>query len=173
MKKILALTLAFALAFCLCGCALTGGESSDPTPSEPASSNNSSSDEVSSEESSKEESSKEESSQPEAPKGEDALLVCPMEGSMYNTASITLKPDFTFEMEINLLSGFGNAKGSYEIGENKVITCNVSTVDFEGFTGDDIKAFELQPKGSDGYTIRFLDVEFVGALNDGAVFTKQ
>lgn len=168
MKKILALTLAFVLAFCLCGCALTGGESGDPTPSAPASSNNSSSNEVSSEE-----SSKDESSQPEAPKGEDALLVCPMEGSMYNTASITLKPDFTFEMEINLLSGFGNAKGSYEIGENKVITCNVSEVDFEGFTGDDIEAFELQPKGTDGYTIRFLDVEFVGALNDGAVFTKQ
>jgi hypothetical protein len=95
-----------------------------------------------------------------------------MEGSQYVTASITMKSDSTFEMQVNLYEGFGNLKGTYEKGEYGVITFNVTEKDFSGFAGDTVQAFELQPSG-DGYKICFLDVEFIGALNEGAVFTKE
>lgn len=168
MKKILALLIVFALTLSLCGCSLpflNKPQTNGPTPSEPVSSDNAPS---------KGSASKVESSEPEKEdkKNEDILLVCPMEDSQYVTASITMKSDLTFEMQVNLYEGFGNLKGTYEKGEYGVITFNVTEKDFSGFAGDTVQAFELQPSG-DGYKIFFLDVEFIGALNEGAVFTKE
>ena len=168
MKKILALLIVFALTLSLCGCSLpflNNPQTNGPTPSEPVSSDNVPS---------KGSASKVESSEPEKEdkKNEDVLLVCPMEGSQYVTASITMKSDSTFDMQVNLYEGFGNLKGTYEKGEYGVITFNVTEKDFSGFAGDTVQAFELQPSG-DGYKICFLDVEFIGALNEGAVFTKE
>lgn len=170
MKKTIALLLVFALALSLCGCKLPFLDDGIKTPA--SSISGGSADKMPSQDQSSEEASSSEKEESKPEEAEDITLVCPMEGSMYAAGSIVLKPDFTFEMSVNLYEGFGNLKGTYEKGEYGVITFNVTEKDFSGFAGDTVQAFELQPSG-DGYKICFLDVEFIGALNEGAVFTKE
>lgn len=164
MKKLFVLLTIMTLVISLCGCSITFIDKegiNGPTPSKPETSDNGTAS-----------SSENESSQGQK-EGTDILLVCPMEGSMYVTSSITLKPDFTFDMQVNLLEGFGNLKGNYEYGEYGVITFTVSSKDFNGFAGDNVEVFELQPNSENEYTIVISDVDSIGALHNGAVFSKE
>lgn len=171
MKKTIVLLLVFALTLSLCGCKLPFLNGGIKTPASSISGGIAdkmpSQDQSSGEESS---SGKEESKPEEA---EDITLVCPMEDSMYAAGSIVLKPDFTFEMSVNLYEGFGNIKGTYEYADYGVITFNVTEKNFSGFVGDTVQAFELQPSGTDKYTIAISDVYGIGAVHNGAVFTKE
>jgi hypothetical protein len=164
MKKLIALFLALMMLIGLAACANNEkGDKKDKNDNPPAASQ-----QQEEEQDPQEEPKEEEPDPPAEPIGLDITLNAPNDD--YEVATIMLSPDFTFEMTVNLLEGFGRVDGTYTI-KNGIITCNlVNKNDLTGFTGQELETFNLEPQDAHSYVIMMGEIEGIGALKNETPF---
>ncbi len=169
MKKLLCLVLSAVLVLSLSGCSILMARKEASVQKVPVASEIVPSKNIAS----VEESSDEVTSKTEQVKGINQTVVCPIEDSMYPAASLELKDDFTFKMQVNLYEGFGDISGTYETEDNGDLSLRVTEKNFTGFAGDTLESFKLIKKSDTSYEIKLDGEEQVGMLHSGAILYEE
>ncbi|MBC7960451.1 MAG: SH3 domain-containing protein [Vallitaleaceae bacterium] len=82
---------------------------------------------------------------------------------------VELLKDHSFVLQVNLLEGMGQCKGTYSI-ENNVINCKILSKDFSGFVMDKIDSFILIL--NDDGTLTYKG-EMLYEISDGSLMAKK
>ncbi len=85
----------------------------------------------------------------------------------YFNPSLTLREDNTFTFRVNLLEGFGNIDGTYEVKDSRIY-CEVEKRDFGGFVGDDIDEFVFLIENGE----LIYESSYIGMTNNGDHFVR-
>lgn len=82
---------------------------------------------------------------------------------------ITFNSDNSFTLIVNLTEAMGKITGQYSVNE-KTIECIVDTVDFSGFTGDNVTDFSFTITDENHLVYHGI---IIAALEEGNIFEKN